>query len=148
MRRLLLIALLIIMLAGCAPAPNNPTGSKTTSAANNRYLVYTRSGGIAGKTNTWTIYADGRIQADNATKYQATTEETSALLNQIPLQAFIEQSQAPLDQVCPDCITASLLYNDGIQTYKLSLVLEKLDPASPLRAWVDQIDAFLAKASR
>lgn len=146
-RRIILVSLWIALLVGCASAPTGPTASQSTQVASNRYLVYTRSGGIAGKTNTWTIYADGRIQADNSLNYQTTLQETTTLFNQIPLSDFIEQSKAPQDQVCPDCTTATLQYHEGDKSYELTLVLEKANPATPARIWVEKIDALLAKAS-
>ena len=146
-RWILLIAILFALLAGCAPALDSPTGSKNTAVPGSRYIVYTRSGGITGKSSTWTIFEDGRVKADNSLIYQPMPEETTALFNLIPLAAFIQQSKAPRPQVCPDCITAILEYHTGEKTYEVYMVLESSDPANPGRAWVEKIEELLAKSS-
>jgi hypothetical protein len=147
MRWIILLSLWMALLVGCAPAADSPTATSSPQTPGDISLVYTRSGGFTGKTNTWTIYADGRIQADNSIQYQTLPQETSALFKQIALSDFIEQSKVPPEQVCPDCTTATLQYRQGAQSYELTIVIEKADPASPARAWVERIDALLAKAA-
>jgi hypothetical protein len=146
-RRIIFLLLGFALLVGCASAPVNPTATSKTQGSSNRYLVYTRSGGIAGRTNTWTIYADGRIQADNGLKYQTSSQETTTLFDQLPLTDFIEQSKATPEPVCPDCTTATLQYHEGDKTYELTLVLEKTDSTNPVRAWVEKIEKLLANSS-
>lgn len=148
LRRIFLIAFwTILLLAGCASAPTSTTESKSTGTAKIRSLVYTLSGGITGKTNTWTIFEDGRISGDNSLSYRTMPLETSAIFSQIPLADFIEQSKIPQEKVCADCITATLQFHVGDQSYELSRVREKMDPGDPVRAWLEKIDALIAKAT-
>ncbi len=50
-----LTCFLLIALAGCTSAP------ATNVPANDPFIVYHRSGGLGGFDETWSIYADGRI---------------------------------------------------------------------------------------
>jgi hypothetical protein len=143
--RILLIMFLFALLIGCAPAQVNPTVNKGNPGLNNRKLTYTKSGGLTGLNKTWTISEDGRITVDNSTVYQAPPEMISALFDQIPLDAFIEQSKTPQAKPCPDCFTVVLQFDSGNQTYELNLVLEKTDPTNPVRIWLDKIDALISK---
>jgi hypothetical protein len=145
-RFVLLLFLGICLLVGCTSA--QPENTSSTMTAGNEYLVYTRSGGIMGKTSTWTIYKNGRISSDQTTQYQTTPEETAALFSQITLPVFIEQSKAAPDQHCADCTTAVLNYHSGDQDYELKFVVETADPASPASIWVTAIEALLAKSAR
>jgi hypothetical protein len=145
MPRWIFLLSLSFILAGCATAPVIPTRNATPKISGDRTLTYTLSGGITGKTDTWTIHSDGRIEKDNSVIYQASPAEISALFAQIVLDDFIKQSKVTPEPACPDCRTATLKYQVGNQTYEISQVLEKTDPANPARMWVDTIDALLAK---
>ena len=143
MRWLLFLILLSGLLVGCATSPDPDT--KTNE---DQYLVYTRSGGMMGKSNTWTVYRDGRITSDNSTRYEANPEDTEALFKQIPLPLFIEQSKVTPDPHCADCTNATLVYQTGGKSYQLQLVIETAAPQNPATAWIDQLETLLAKAAR
>lgn len=53
----LVYSLLVIALVGCAASP-----TLTPPNSNDPIVVYHRSGGFGGFDETWSIYADGRVE--------------------------------------------------------------------------------------
>src|SRR3990170_256215 len=54
-----------------------PGSDKTGTAA----IVYERNGGLAGISEEWTIYPDGRILSDQGEEYLVSPERVSSLLS-------------------------------------------------------------------
>ena len=144
---ILFLTIWVGLLAGCASAPPQTTPTPSTMPAN-LYLIFTRSGGIAGRTSSWTIYSDGRITTDRTDRYETTAEQTRGLFNQIPLQAFIAQTIVTPEMACADCIMTTISYHNGDQVYEVSFYPEIAQPGNPALDWVAAIDKLLGQSAR
>lgn len=126
-----LLLILILILTACESHPYTPFASPLAvspllPAAQPAHviIVYERSGGIAGRRDTWRFYSDGRIEALSADKparelelpastVQAAFDTLSAKL------ADLEDSYLPLNECC-DLYTYRLTI---IQTSKVKSVV-------------------------
>jgi hypothetical protein len=69
-------------------------------------IVYERSGALAGISERWTIYTDGRIVSDQGQEYSVPPERVSSLLSEIESLGFFEMSDTSgRFSPCRDCFT-------------------------------------------
>lgn len=89
--------------------PVRSTSDKSTELSEGAVITYQMSGGFAGKTQQWAIYADGRITRSDGREWQITPAEVEQLLADIKAAGFFElgDSYMPLNTCC-DRITYTL----------------------------------------
>jgi hypothetical protein len=128
-----------------APTPG-PTATPTPGLrASGAVITFARSGGLAGVSEQWTIYADGRILAPSGAVGQVPEAEVNQLLAEIAGAGFFDwATPARLPPGCADCFTYSLLVTFEGQTKELRLVDGQ--PDAPEGAWtiLERIQALLA----
>jgi len=149
MKRFLFVFLVMVLLAGCAPGSvvkDAPTG---TPAQDEVVITYQTSGGIAGMTTTWTIYASGKIVSDSGKTYNVTPEQVTALHDQLVAAGFSAQAKdMPRVKPCPDCTQTDLtLMVDG-QPVTLSVINEAADTPASAANLVQQVGAFIAQETK
>jgi hypothetical protein len=129
--------LLIIALGGCAtavspatpsaPQPSvSPLASPLTSplTPNGPIVVYHRSGGIAGIDETWSIYADGRVEhAGRGTgqSIQLTLDQINAFVQTIRMTDFnsIQDSYVGANTCCDRILyTITINLDDNAKSIK------------------------------
>lgn len=165
MRRHLLVWMVIglglVTLSGCravarsTSVPEMPTLEAPTAAptatptpgrrASGAVITLARSGGIAGVSEQWTIYADGRILGPAGAAAQVPEAEVNRLLAEIEAAGFFDwATPARLPSGCADCFTYSLLVTFEGQAKELRLVDGQ--PDAPEGAWtiLERIQALLA----
>ena len=121
----------LLFLTACSALTNPP--ASTDSAKNVPFLTYTRSGGFAGVNESWKIYNDGRVVAENGAEKQADPQAVQELLEQVGKTDLAGLSKiTPIPGVCADCFNIELVFNDGGRETRLSVVPESqsADPAA------------------
>jgi hypothetical protein len=87
--------------------------------ADGAVIIYERSGGVAGETDRWAVYPDGRIVSSDSQDQQVTEQEVSELLDEIEALGFFEMqgSYGPLDACCDRFIyRITVLRGDEMKT--------------------------------
>ena len=78
-------------------------------------IKFSRSGGFAGRTETFLIYEDGRIVGDQGQERQVTPEQVTTLLQQIEANGFfnLAGSYLPRDTCCDRFIYQITVHQAG-----------------------------------
>jgi hypothetical protein len=121
---ILLVAL--VFLTACTAQDNSI--KSTDSAKEIPFLTYTRSGGFAGVNESWEFYSDGRMVSNKGEEKQAAAEDAQALMEQLRKADLAAMSKiTPSPQNCADCFTIELIWQDGGEEIRLSIVPESSD---------------------
>ncbi len=72
-------------------------------------IVYSRSGGFAGTSDSWTVYGDGRYLSNDGSEFMLDTGKLAALLAELDSLGFfdLEIKSDPFSS-CADCFTYQL----------------------------------------
>ena len=146
----ILIFLAATLMIGCAsatetaPTPQAPTDqdqppapeatqtpdSRSSGAA----ITLDRSGGIAGISEHWTIYLDGRVIGPAGEEASVPAGEVNQLLADIDAAGFFEWPPRPRSlQSCADCFTYSLTVEYEGKVNRITLV--DGESGAPEEAW-------------
>ncbi len=81
----------------------------------NTIIVYQREGGIAGKSEKWTIYQTGRIVTGDGTEWQVPADQVKPLFDLVESPDFGKLKDSyPAAGACDDCYTHTLtVYHEG-----------------------------------
>jgi len=112
------------------PAATPTPGSRSSGAA----ITFERSGGIAGLSEHWTIYLDGRVMGPAGEEASIPADEVSQLLAEIEEADFFEWP--PLSrslESCADCFTYSITVEYQGKTNRITLVDGQ--SGAPEEAW-------------
>jgi len=126
-----------------APSASPTPGGRSGGAV----ITFGRSGGIAGVSEVWTIYADGRVLSGAGEAGQIPAEAVSELLAEIEAAGFFDWSTPPRAlQSCADCFTYSVIVTFEGKTNQITLVGGQTD--APEGAWsiLERIQAVLGSA--
>lgn len=109
----LLFGVALLVLVGCAAAP-----TLTPPNSQDPIVVYHRSGGFAGVDETWSIYADGRVQyagRGTGSTGQLTADQLSSLFATLRSIDFtsIKDSYIGADTCCDRFIYELTINLDG-----------------------------------
>lgn len=148
----------LIALAACAPViTESPTATPVanTSApaqgtpvpAGGPIIRYHRSGGIAGVDETWTFYADGRVDYNGRGQGRALQLSASQLDSLMkaarsPEVAALKESYVPTDTCCDRFLYEITLVLDG-QTKTVRTLDAAPDQPPALTNLLDAIDIAL-----
>lgn len=121
---MILLSLLAVTLVACnadvlMPSPTaSPTPVPIKNEPSNQnapVLVFQQSGGFAGVTNQWALYADGRIEANTGSYSQATPEQVDQLLSEIEQLGFFKLNSryVPLNTCCDRILYELSVGRDG-----------------------------------
>ena len=121
-------SLLVILLlaAACAPAPARPAPTPTLNP-DQPLLVYKTSGGIAGRTASWTIYPNGKVTNPQNKELQVPLDKVLALYNQLLADGFSAQAEEVRPGNCADCTQADLTLTVDGKPQTLTLTVEAQD---------------------
>lgn len=134
MKNFRILLLIVVLLAGCASQPqtdnSGPKGgvtiqpSSTPEAdANTPVIVLERSGGIAGGTEKWTVYADGRVVSDKNLETRINTADLTKLLSKIQDLGFFDMpDQTKVMSKCNDCFIYTLTINHNGKSKSATIV--------------------------
>jgi hypothetical protein len=130
MQRFLIAILISLLLGSCTLLPsrnaNPPAGLSETQSSAVRtngtvspdvpVITFQRSGGLAGTTETWTIFPDGRVISSQGT-FQVSPEIVSKLLTDLTSLGIndMKDSYGGLSN-CKDCFTYTITINSNNNT--------------------------------
>lgn len=110
-------------------------------------IVYDRSGGFAGKSEGWTIYADGRVVSSNGKSGQVSPEEVAGLLRQVDAAGFFSWRDSYLPKnTCCDRFTDKLTVRTVGQTKTVTTVDAASEEPTELGTILDQVSRLVTKA--
>jgi len=135
MKGTILLLGLLLFLVGCAPAlsevppqgsptpvgtKSSPLPAKTPLSEGNPLIVFRRSGGFTGVSESWVIYEDGRVAYREEMKGKSATgeieaQELAGLLALIEEKGFFSfnDSYMPQDICCDRFSYEITVYKDG-----------------------------------
>lgn len=101
------------------PAPTAPPGrGAPTDGAS---IVYVRSGGIAGATVKWSIFADGRVVTDKGEERRVDPAKVADALSRLEALKVFELDGAGVPGPgCPDCFKYTVTVSIGGKTATFS----------------------------
>ena len=156
----ILVGLALVLTVGCAPSPQvasppetptrqvEPTVPGATSTPGGRssgaVITFNRSGGIAGISDHWTIYLDGRVIGPADEEARIPADELTELLAEIEAAGFFDWPPLPRSlESCADCFTYSIVVAFEGRTNQITLVDGQTD--APEGAWsiIERIQAVL-----
>jgi hypothetical protein len=126
------------------PAATPTPGSRSSGAV----ISFDRSGGIAGISEQWTIYIDGRVIGPAEEEARIPADEVSQLLAEIEAAGFFEWPPRPRSfQTCADCFTYSITVEYQGKANQITLV--DGESGAPEEAWtiLERILGVLASVS-
>ena len=136
--------LIVIGLVACAPAATPTTSPVTPSGL---LIQYHLSGGIAGLSETWLIYADGRVEHSGSGSGQArqlSPDQITTLVAEMRSTNFAswKESYVPLNQCCDRFLHVITLTLDG-QTKTVRTLDAAPDEPPALTRLLSVINAIL-----
>ena len=155
----LAVALVASYAAGCSPAEipkgtNMPTSKASESTATatvvsrrappEEAVEYTRSGGFAGISERWRLFADGRAIDAQGVEYEISEAAMADLLTEIASLGFYDWEVGPRGLgSCADCFTYTISAHHDGQSNQLSFVDGQADIPEGIWIILDRIQAIL-----
>lgn len=126
---ILVIALLAVsmLLAACTPddmiiPETNSTASPTENGGSQVVIEYRREGGLTGKAEAFTIYADGTLEREDGTTRLLDPAQLDAALTAVDAAGFFDLSIPASTGVCNDCYTYIVTVNYDGKTNTITAV--------------------------
>ncbi len=114
---------------GEGQVPAKPDGTIEDAA-----VVYRRSGGLTGRSQTWAIYLDGRIMAPTGQVRQVTPAQVTELMKKIEALGFFAMEDRYMPQnTCCDRFTHTLTVRRGGQAKTVTTL--DATPNAPAELW-------------
>lgn len=157
------LAMIVVLplLAACSPAilpsatdtesaPDTAAPGETAlpggTAGSEPVIILKRGGGLAGVSDQWTIYADGRIVAGDQTEQQVTPDQVSLLLAGIEALGFFDlEDSYGRGSTCNDCFTYELTVRSGQQVKTVTAVDGAADTPADLLQIVEMITGLVSR---
>ncbi len=131
------------------PTPNISTSPVQPPTAYGAVVTLQRTGGLAGVSQQWSIYPDGRVQLPNGTQSQLSADQVSALLAALDQAGFfaLQDSYGQGDK-CRDCFNYQLTVNDNGHSRTVSFVEGAADTPPEVTAALKAVNELLAQAAQ
>jgi hypothetical protein len=115
----------------------------TMPATGGAAIIVQRSGGIAGTSDQWAIFPDGRVLVGRTKELRVTPAAVTGLMASIERRGFFTLELArPVP--CPDCFTYTITVSSGGRVHSVSWVDgQKSVPQAALDV-LDDINVFLS----
>jgi hypothetical protein len=142
------IILIMMQLLSCVPAnsasiqdaQSSPTaGAEATSIVQEdiktgeAVIIYQRSGGFAGISESWAFYPDGRVISNDGSEFRLSAEQISLLLTEIEDLGFFEMSgSSSLFSDCRDCFNHQVSVRSGDRVNKINITDGATDSADKI----------------
>jgi hypothetical protein len=139
--------------AAARPADPKPAPAETLPA--DAVLRLTRSGGIAGIHETWTVYTDGRVEVSRRVNApaedagQLTPAQVQTLLAELERLGFFDlQPEYGPKNACCDMITATLQARSGERQHTVTMLQGQDDTPAKLLQALEAVNALLQAAKK
>ncbi len=152
--------LVLLVLAACsvplAPTPTAEAPILSPGGADRpdeglpagAVLVLQRSGGIAGLSERWVVYADGRLENSSGRQWQAAPQEVARLVADVERLGFFELDSryVPLNTCC-DRFLYELTVRSGERSHTVTVL--EATPDVPAELWeaLGAVERWIAAAS-
>jgi hypothetical protein len=156
----IILVLFALALTACSvfnanADPNNAKVEKITPSpdtasmqlAAEPMIVFQRSGGFAGKTEQWSIYASGKISKLNGAEITVDPAQVTALLDAIQASGFYQMKTGPSmggPSNCKDCFTYQLTVNTGEKPQTIAVQDGAKDVPEAFWSIIQQINILIA----
>jgi len=149
--------LAVLALAACTPgdkitpAPlvtgaagaTTPLPPGTMPATGGAAVIVQRSGGIAGTSDQWAIFPDGRVLVGRTNEFRVLPAAVTGLMESIERHGFFSLDMGR-PSPCPDCFTYTITVSSGGRVHSVSWVDgQKGVPQAALDV-LDDINVFLS----
>lgn len=136
-----------VSTASPLPTPPFPAPIKI-SIPDDAVIVYERSGGLAGRTEEWTIYADGRVVSGDGRIGQLLPQDVTNLVQQIEAAGFggWRDTYGP-PAACCDRYTHNLTVRLAGQTKSVKTIDAAPEEPATLRTILGQVTRLIAQAT-
>jgi hypothetical protein len=148
-----------------APTPNisatppsdaqDPKPAPAETLPADAVLRLTRSGGIAGIHETWTVYTDGRVEVSRRVNApaedagQLTPAQVQTLLAELERLGFFDlQPEYGPKNACCDMITATLQARSGERQHTVTMLQGQDDTPAKLLQALEAVNALLQAAKK
>jgi hypothetical protein len=135
----------LLVLTACAPAGSSiDQATPAETGKNTPILVFERSGGFSGMSETWEIYPDGRMLAGSEENSQKLSEKKVEQIRALFLDADLEAiNQAGPASACADCFTIRMTWIDESRKIEVTVVPEASDADPAALELVRAVEALL-----
>jgi hypothetical protein len=138
---LLILLLTLIALAACGS-----DSSSIPEASTDMEVTYRREGGIAGITQEWTIFADGRIVGPRDQEMQVAAEEVILLLAKLKdLESIPVQESYVGEDACCDLFIYTITFKVDDQTTTVQTI-DGADHPEEVSLLLANIEDLIAQA--
>jgi hypothetical protein len=125
--------------------PTKVPVSATAAPATDATIIFQRSGGIAGTSETWTIYTDGRVIGNNGKQGQVASDQVTSLLHQIETTGFFDWHDLPPPRnVCCDRFTYVLTVRTPERENTVTTVDAAPQQPAGLQTILDQVTRLIS----
>lgn len=142
---LVAVCMLLMCCTACgAPNAGSNSSASTQPQAADVMVRVTVSGGLAGKTSTWTVHTDGRVASDSGLQRQRSSAQIEALRAGLNSAGFFELADSYGGQQCRDCFVYDITVIDGEKRKTVRVTDDGKLPA-PVSEALAQINTLLAE---
>lgn len=129
-----------------AEGDSRPSG-KLGEALGEAVIIYERSGGLAGVSEQWSIYPDGRILAGDGREWQVEPEQVKQLIGEIEASGFFDLSGQYMPRnPCCDRFTYSLVVRNGDKINRVTTIDAAPDVPGSLWEALGAVRSFINNA--
>ncbi|MCB0176573.1 MAG: hypothetical protein KDJ97_39100, partial [Anaerolineae bacterium] len=108
-----------------------------------------RSGGFAGRADTFLIYADGRVESNGQAGGQIDAEQVEAVLSQADAAGFFELDESYLAKdTCCDRFTYQLTLRHEDKKNSVVTIDDADNPPAALQSMLEAVDALVSNAAQ
>jgi hypothetical protein len=146
---LLAAALLVTACSGATPDPADVAATLGAPLDTTQpVIVFSRSGGVAGITEAWSIYADGSMLAADGTQHTLTPAEVQTLATEASrLNFFGLADHYGATDNCADCMLYSLTFTVDGQTKTVTTIDAASDAPAELTELLTQVTQVVEAAA-
>jgi hypothetical protein len=148
MRKITIVLILFALLLTACGSLGAKAKDKSKTEDTQPAIVFQRSGGFAGVSEQWSIYASGKIINQNGEELSVEPAKVTALLEAIQTAGFYDlKASSSIGGIsnCKDCFTYQLTVNGGEKANTLSFQEGSKDIPDAFWNIIQQINELVAK---
>lgn len=133
-------------VAAPAETDSRPSG-KLEAVLGDAVIIYERSGGLAGVSEQWSIYPDGRIMAGDGREWKVAPEQVEQLISDIEASGFFDLSGQYMPRnPCCDRFTYSLVVRSDGKAGSVATMDATPDVPASLWEALGAVSGFISNA--
>lgn len=121
-----------------------PTETAASRQTQEEVVVYSRTGGIAGISEEWRLFEDGRVVDAEGVEYSISAADMADLIDKIEALGFYEWEAGPRRLgSCADCFSYTINANHDGQSNQLNFVDGQADVPEGIWIILESLQALL-----